>query len=165
MMELRLLRYFLAAAREENITLAAQSLHISQPSLSRQLMELEREIGKPLFVRGKRKLTLTEEGVLLRRRADEMLTLLEKTERELRAGTKEPTGEVAIGGTPERIVRSGLGYFLTTEDILPTALDERLCFRPLEPPLEIHYALLWKRYAALTKAAEAFLQACRMPRM
>ena len=100
MMELRLLRYFLAAAREENITHAAQSLHISQPSLSRQLMELEREIGKPLFVRGRRKLTLTEEGVLLRRRADEMLTLLEKTERELRAGTKEPTGEVAIGGTP-----------------------------------------------------------------
>ncbi len=99
-MELRLLRYFLAAAQEENITRAAQSLHISQPSLSRQLMELEREIGKPLFVRGKRKLTLTEEGMLLRRRADEMLTLLEKTERELRADAKEPTGEVSIGGTP-----------------------------------------------------------------
>lgn len=68
-------------------------------------MELEREIGKPLFVRGKRKLTLTEEGMLLRRRADEMLTLLEKTERELRADTKEPTGEVSIGGTPTASAR------------------------------------------------------------
>lgn len=66
-----------------------------------------------------------------------------------------------VNGSPERIARSGLGYFLTTEATLPSTLDERLCFRPLEPPLEIHYALLWKRYAALTTAAEVFLQACR----
>ena len=66
-MELRLLRYFLAVAREENITRAAESLHITQPSLSKQLMELEQELGKQLFIRGKRKITLTEEGVLLRR--------------------------------------------------------------------------------------------------
>lgn len=67
-MEIRLLRYFLAVAREENITRAAESLHISQPSLSKQLMELEREVGKQLLIRGKRKITLTEEGVLLRKR-------------------------------------------------------------------------------------------------
>lgn len=67
-MDIRVLRYFLAAAREENITRAAESLHIAQPSLSKQLMEL----GKPLLIRGKRKLTLTEEGVLLRKRAEEI---------------------------------------------------------------------------------------------
>lgn len=65
-------------AREENITHAAESLHISQPSLSKQLMELEQEVGKQLLVRGKRKITLTEEGVLLRKRADEIITLLKK---------------------------------------------------------------------------------------
>ena len=68
-MDIRLLRYFLAVAREETITRAAESLHISQPSLSKQLMELEREVGKPLLLRGKRKITLTDDGVLLRNRA------------------------------------------------------------------------------------------------
>ena len=69
-MDIRVLRYFLAVAREENITRAAESLHISQPSLSKQLMELEDELGKQLLIRGKRKVTLTEDGVLLRKRAD-----------------------------------------------------------------------------------------------
>ena len=62
-MEIRLLRYFLAVAREENITRAAESLHISQPSLSKQLMELEQEVGKQLLIRGKRKITLTQDGI------------------------------------------------------------------------------------------------------
>ena len=66
LMEVRELRYFLAVAREENITRAAESLHIAQPSLSKQLMELEKKLGKKLLIRGKRKITLTEEGVLLR---------------------------------------------------------------------------------------------------
>lgn len=65
LMEVRELRYFLAVAREENITRAAESLHIAQPSLSKQLMELEKKLGKKLLIRGKRKITLTEEGVLL----------------------------------------------------------------------------------------------------
>ena len=86
--------------REENITHAAESLHISQPSLSKQLMELEQEAGKQLLVRGKRKITLTEEGVLLRKRADEIITLLEKTERELNADSMQIGGEVSIGGDP-----------------------------------------------------------------
>ena len=77
-MDIRLLRYFLAVAREENITKAAESLHISQPSLSKQIMELEQEIGKKLLIRGKRQVTLTDEGVLLRKRADEIVKLLEK---------------------------------------------------------------------------------------
>lgn len=74
-MEVRELRYFLAVAREENITRAAESLHIAQPSLSKQLMELEKKLGKKLLIRGKRKITLTEEGVLLRKRAEEILEL------------------------------------------------------------------------------------------
>ena len=63
-MEIRVLRNFLVVVREQNITRAAESLHIAQPSLSKQLMELEREVGKPLFLRGSRKITLTEEGIL-----------------------------------------------------------------------------------------------------
>lgn len=283
-MEIRLLRYFLAVAREENITRAAESLHISQPSLSKQLMELEQEVGKQLLIRGKRKIMLTEEGILLRKRADEIITLLEKTERELNADAAQISGEVAIGGNPtasvlkvaaalraeqpgihfqfyssdaidvlERLehgsldfsvflepidtmqyeyislpdssrwglllpsdhvlakkgsirkedlpaiplvfhrraglqriishwaeteienlniaatynvingspgkfVKSGLGCYLTTEDLLPSKLDDAVRFCPLEPPLEIHYALIWKRYAVFSKTAEAFLQ-------
>ena len=286
-MELRLLRYFLAVAREENITRAAERLHISQPSLSKQLMELEREIGKPLIIRGKRKITLTEDGVLLRKRAEEIIALIEKTKQELNADTLQISGEVAIGGNPtapvlaaaaavhrehpdvrfwfyssdatdvterldhgsldfavllepvdtakyeylslpgsarlglllpaacalagktvlekediygiplilhhraglqqqiahwaqtdiERLhiaatynvvngdpaafVRSGLGYLLTSEDHLPQQPAPDLCFRPLAPTLAFRHALVWKRYAAFSKAAEAFLRRLR----
>ena len=72
-MELRVLQYFLAVAREQNISAAAQSLHLTQPTLSRQLKELEEELGKQLMIRGNRKITLTEEGMLLRKRAEERL--------------------------------------------------------------------------------------------
>lgn len=97
-MELRVLRYFLAVAREENITRAAETLHITQPSLSKQLMELEQELGKQLFIRGKRKITLTEEGVLLRKRADEILMLCEKTEKEVAQNSDIIGGVISIGG-------------------------------------------------------------------
>ena len=286
-MEIRLLRYFLAVAREENITRAAESLHISQPSLSKQLMELEQEVGKQLLIRGKRKITLTQDGILLRKRADEIITLMEKTERELNADATQISGEVAIGGSPttsilkaaaavrtqypdirfqfyssdatdvlERLehgsldfavllepvdtakyeyhslgdsarwglllpehcplsekavvkkedirdiplifhhrmglqqelahwaqteieqlniaatynvvygdasafVQSGLGYLLVTDDHLPKQLNPGLCFRPLSPALEIRHALVWKRYAVFSKAADTFLQTCR----
>ena len=61
-----------------------------------------------------------------------------------------------INGSPEKFVKSGFGCYLTTEDLLPSKLDETVCFCPLDPPLEIHYALIWKRYAVFSKAAEAF---------
>lgn len=283
-MDIRVLRYFLAVAREENITRAAASLHIAQPSLSKQLMELEKELGKTLLVRGKRKITLTEDGVLLRKRAEEITALLDKTKQELSTDTSQFSGKISIGGNPSasvlkqaarlrsqypdisfefyssdaidvlerlehglldfavflepidtmkyeyisltdasrwgllipadcelaqkqfvekqdlvkyplifhrrqglqrlisrwaetdisklniaatynvingspaRFVESGLGYFLTTEDLLSASIDKDLCFRPLEPPLEIHYALIWKRYASFSKAAEKFLE-------
>lgn len=287
MIETRLLRYFQAVAREENITRAAEQLHISQPSLSKQLMELEREVGTPLLLRGKRKTTLTEEGILLRKRADEILALLDKAERELHPDAARIRGEIAIGGnptvsvldaaaalravcpevrfqfyssdaidvkerlehgtldfavflepvdavcyeslslpeqarwgllmpaehplaakraveradlptvplifhrraglqrlisdwagrdideldiaalynvingSPARFVESGLGCHLTAEDLLPSSLEDGLCFRPLEPPLEIRYALIWRRHALLSRAARAFLERLR----
>lgn len=96
-MELRLLRYFLTVAREGNITRAAGALHITQPTLSRQMTQLEEELGCALFRRGSRKLELTQEGMLLRRRAEEMLRLEEKVQRELADCTQELGGTVAIG--------------------------------------------------------------------
>lgn len=97
-MELRELRYFLAVAREQNITKAAEALYISQPSLSKQMQNLENEIGRPLFARGSRKVTLTEAGVLLKKRAEQLLELYEKTEQELAAPEETVCGEVRIGG-------------------------------------------------------------------
>ena len=81
-MELRVLNYFLMVAREENITKAAQLLHVTQPTLSRQLMQLEEELGVKLFQRSNHSITLTEEGMLLRRRAQELISLEEKTKRD-----------------------------------------------------------------------------------
>lgn len=96
-MELRVLRYFLEVAREENITAAAESLHITQPTLSKQLMDLEDELGKKLFIRGKRRITLTEDGILLRKRASEIIELVEKTESELQKNAELIVGDVYIG--------------------------------------------------------------------
>ena len=96
-MELRVLRYFLAVAREENITAAAESLHVTQPTLSKQLMDLEYELGKKLFERGKRKITLTEEGIFLRKRAQEIIDLSDKTEATLKSSAQTISGDVFIG--------------------------------------------------------------------
>ena len=63
-----------------------------------------------------------------------------------------------VNGSPTKFIRSGLGFYLTTEDLLPTVLEQDVCFRPLNPPLEIHYALIWKRTVFQSKAAEVFLQ-------
>ena len=281
-MEFRELRYFLAVAREENITRAAESLHIAQPSLSKQLMELEKKLGKQLLIRGKRKITLTEEGVLLRKRAEEIVDLVEKTEHEISYDLEETMGDIYIGGSiPESVLsvaaklrekysgirfhfysgdaldvserldhgsldfavmlepvdnvkydflslpdcsewgilvkrddplaekkgvtqgdvkaiplimhqriglqneiahwagtdveslhiaatynvvhgspfsfaRHGLGYFLTTRDLLAPTLDPEVCFLPLEPKLPTQLALVWKKHAVFSNAAKAF---------
>lgn len=283
-MDIRVLRYFLTTAREGNITRAAESLHIAQPSLSRQLIDLENELGKPLLIRGKRQITLTEDGILLRKRAEEIVALLDKTEQEISADRTALSGEISIGGAqvrdvlqaaaalraenpdirfyfyssdatgvtehldhgsldfavllqpvdtvkyeyfplkntdarwgllmpadcalarrsavgkddlcrvplimhrriglqreiehwaqtdtehmnisamynivsgdPAVFVQNGLGYFLTSDAQLPHRLDPTLCFRPLEPPLTLSHALVWKRHAPLSRPAEAFL--------
>lgn len=97
-MELRTLRYFLAITEEKNISKAAERLYITQPTLSRQMMELEEKLGKTLFIRGKRTISLTEEGMFLRKRAEEILSLVEKTESALHAPEEELSGEIYIGG-------------------------------------------------------------------
>ncbi len=96
-MELRVLQYFLAVAREQSISAAAQSLHLTQPTLSRQLKELELELGKTLLIRGSRKVTLTEDGMLLRKRAEEILDLVGRTEKEVRQSDKILSGDIYIG--------------------------------------------------------------------
>lgn len=96
-MELRVLRYFLAVAKEESITAASETLHVTQPTLSRQHMELEEEFGKKLFIRGNRKITLTDEGILLRKRAEEIVELVEKTETEITASDEIINGDIYIG--------------------------------------------------------------------
>lgn len=95
-MEFRVLKYFLTVAREENMTKAAEILYITQPTLSRQIAELEDELGTPLFVRSNRNVTLTDAGVLLRRRAEEMLALEDKIKDELSA-KENLGGNVSIG--------------------------------------------------------------------
>ena len=98
-MEIRLLKYFLAIAREQNISKAAIFLNTTQPNLSRQLQLLEEEIGKPLFERNNKKLILTKAGLLLRKKAEEIITLIEQTEQELKSYDKsEVCGVINIGG-------------------------------------------------------------------
>lgn len=95
-MELRVLNYFLMVSQEENITKAAQLLHVTQPTLSRQLMQLEDELGVKLFERSNHSIVLTSDGLLLKRRAQEIVSLAEKTKRELTT-EKELSGEIEIG--------------------------------------------------------------------
>ena len=104
-MELRVLRYFLIVAREENITKAAQVLHITQPTLSRQLAQLEEELGVRLFIRKNHNIVLTEDGMMLRRRAQELISLAEKTKRDFLCRETEISGEITIGS----------GEFLSTK--------------------------------------------------
>ncbi|MDO4288189.1 MAG: LysR family transcriptional regulator [Eubacterium sp.] len=288
-MEIRVLQYFLAIAREQSIVKAAQSLHLSQPTLSTQIRNLEEKLGKQLLIRGSkgsRRVTLTEEGMILRKRAEEILDLVQKTENEITLSDSVILGDVFIGAgetdgirilaraakgiqakypgiryhlssgnaafvteqldkglidfgvifgppdlkkyealkmpfkdswgvlmrsdaplaekasiCPEELwdkpliishqesnggivsqwikrdfeilnivsvynlifnaslfVEEGLGYAICFDKIINTA-DSRLCFRPLNPPLEIEMYLIWKKYQVFSKAAKQFLQA------
>lgn len=97
-MELRELKYFLAVAREQSISKAASSLFVTQPNLSRQMQNLEKEVGQRLFIRGTRKITLTEAGRLLYKRAEEIIELYNKTETELNKPITDMRGDIYIGG-------------------------------------------------------------------
>ena len=96
-MELRVLNYFLAVAREENFTKAAQQLHVTRPTLSRQIADLEQELGVKLFVRSNHNIILTEEGMILKRRAQEILSLADKTKRDFLQKDKSLSGTISIG--------------------------------------------------------------------
>lgn len=125
-MELRSLYYFLTVAREENITRAAEKLHLTQPTLSRQLKQLEDELGKQLLVRGKRKIQLTDAGMLLRRRAEEILNLVQIAEKDLQSDEDTIEGQINIGSAecgasttllPEVIRSFSLQYPNVTYDL------------------------------------------------
>ncbi len=96
-MEIRVLEYFLAVAREQSISAAADFLHLTQPTLSRQLKDLEDEFGKQLFIRGNRKITLTEDGVYFRKKAEEIVTLAHRTEAEMKNTDQTIVGDIYIG--------------------------------------------------------------------
>lgn len=287
-MEIRVLKYFLAVVREESISAAAEYLHITQPTLSRQMKELEEELGVRLLNRGKknRKITLTDEGMLLRQRAEEIVTLADKTEAEFHTVDEIISGDIYIGGgetdamrliaraarklqedyplikyhlfsgnaddVAERLdkglldfgifiepanmekydylrlpaadtwgvlmrkdsplarldhieirhlkevplitshqsmisnefsgwgrhdfdqlnivatynlvynasllVAEGLGYALCLDKLVNTTGNSELCFKPLEPRLEAHLNLVWKKYHVFSKACEKFLE-------
>lgn len=152
-MDIRVLQYFLAVAREASITKAAESLNMTQPPLSRQLKELEEELGKQLFIRGSRRITLTEEGMILRKRAEEILELMEKTKIEISASSENISGEIYIGGgetegirliakTAEKIRRKypGISYHLfsgNAEDVTERLDRGLLDFGILIEPADI----------------------------
>lgn len=107
-MEIRVLKYFLTVTREQSINRAAESLHLSQPSLSTQIRNMEEELGKQLLIRGTkctRKITLTEEGMILKKRAEEILNLIEKTENEISLSDNIIAGDVYIGAGETDAVR------------------------------------------------------------
>lgn len=288
-MEFRVLQYFLAIAREETISGAAEYLHITQPTLSRQMKELEEELGKQLFIRGNRKISLTEDGMLLRKRAETIISLVEKTESEIMLSNTTINGDIYIGSgetkgmkliakvikqcqekypeikfhlysgnaefvschmdeglfdfgivieptdmsnydflklpqediwgvwmrkdselakkdviRPEDLqnkpiiisnqdlvkneisgwiggnqrklniiatynliynaalmVEENIGYALGLDNLINTTGDSPLCFRPLEPVLEVGLALVWKKYHVFSRAAEYFLEELR----
>ncbi len=149
-MELRLLKYFLAVAREGSVTGAAERLHITQPTLSRQIRELEEELGQTLLVRGSRSVSLTGEGLLLQRRAEEILDLVDKTEREVSQADKNLSGDIYLGagetvgvqlltGAAERLHAPGVCFHLYSGDSMEICdrlekglIDFGLVFAPVD---------------------------------
>ncbi|MBD5508620.1 MAG: LysR family transcriptional regulator [Lachnospiraceae bacterium] len=118
-METRLLQYFLAIAEEQSITKAAEYLHISQPTLSKQMMDLEASLGKQLLIRGRKRVTLTEEGTYLRGRAQEIISLMDKTESAFRENEQSITGDVYIGCGEHRSTFSIMQIIRTIQEEYP----------------------------------------------
>lgn len=118
-MEFRVLKYFLTVSQEENITKAAEVLHTTQSNLSRQLAELENIIGKKLFERGSRKITLTEEGMFLRKRAKEIIELTERTEEDLKTFSEVVSGIVHIGAIETQTMKMIANCILSLKEIHP----------------------------------------------
>lgn len=122
LMDIRTLQYFLTVAREESITRAAEFLHMTQPPLSRQLKDLEKELGKQLFIRGKRKITLTEEGQILRKRAEEIIQLMEITESEIRLNDKDIAGNIHIGCPETESMRPLIRIMKQIQELYPNII-------------------------------------------
>lgn len=118
-MELRVLRYFLTVAQHGNFSAAARMLHVTQPTLSRQILELEEEVGSQLLIRGKRKTLLTEAGKYMRNRAQEILELEEKARATLRESQSDVAGDVYIAGGETRAMRLLAEAMKKTRDLYP----------------------------------------------
>lgn len=118
-MELRVLHYFLTIAREESISKAAEVLHITQPTLSRQMKELEDEFQKQFFIRGNRKITLTKDGMLLKQYAQEILSLTEKAQRDLLKEHEELSGDIYIGGGESATMRLIMKVIVKMQKLYP----------------------------------------------
>lgn len=118
-MDLRLLEYFLAVAKTGNITRAAEQLHVTQPTISRQLMDLEEQMGAPLMIRGKRQITLTDAGILFQQRAQEIIDLMDKTSRDIADQNDLVGGTVSIGCVESSVSR-----------LLPEVLKEFSALHP-----------------------------------
>ena len=121
-MELRVLEYFLAVAREQSITRAAEFLHITQPTLSRQLTELEQELGQQLLIRGKRKVTLTEAGSFFRKRADEIVSLAERTQSEMKYAGSTIAGDIYIGTGNPALFATSCGWLISSRKTTLTCI-------------------------------------------
>lgn len=118
-MDIRVLQYFLMVAREENITKAAQFLHVTQPTLSRQLMQLEQELGTKLFIRTNHNVTLTDEGFLFRRRAQDIVSMAEKAKSEIIQDEGNLTGIISIGCGELRSVKELAGLMSIFQNKYP----------------------------------------------
>lgn len=151
-MELRILRYFLTVAKEQSFTKAAEQLHITQPTLSRQLAAFEEELDIVLFVRQGKSIILTDEGILLKRRALEILNLEERTLEELR-GTKE-----VIEGT----VTFGCGEFTAVETSIEGAVkywrEDILVQRRLYPEITANCVIAWRRNIPYSQAVNKMIE-------
>lgn len=184
-MELRVLQYFLAVAREQSIVKAARSLHLSQPTISTQIKALEEELGHQLLVRstkGSRRVTLTEEGMILKKRAEEILNLVHKTEREISLSDEIIVGDIYIGTGETKAVRllakaakklqetcPGIHYHITSgnaelvlDQLEKGLIDFGLIFGPvdntkyesLEIPLREVWGVLMRKDAPLAQKTE-----------
>ena len=118
-MELRVLRYFLAVAREGNITAAANFLHMTQPTLSRQIKDLEKELGQQLLIRKSHHVVLTPEGMLLRKRAEEIISMVDKTESEFTSLENTISGDIYIGSGETRAMRAVAEIIKEMHDTYP----------------------------------------------
>ena len=120
-MELRVLRYFLAVAREGNITAAANFLHLTQPTLSRQIKDLENELGQQLLIRKSHQVVLTPEGMLLRKRAEEIIAMVDKTEAEFISLENTISGDIYIGSGETRAIKTVAEIIKEMRDAYPAS--------------------------------------------
>lgn len=165
-MELRVLRYFLTVAREQSFTRAASRLHITQPTLSRQLAALEEELGTVLFDRGGRHITLTDEGLLLKRRAMEILDLEDKILEEFHSDESEIEGIIHIGcgefvaveTLAEILAVHGLGYPVSIEGAARYWRNDLLVQKKLYPEIKAGTIIAWRRNIPYSVAVKRLIQ-------